>query len=230
MNYLALVNRARQEAGASGAAYTSLTGLSAEGQRFKDWINQAFTDIQDHKPDWQWMRKSFQFNTVAGTSNYTPTAAGVTDLKDWKRDSFRCSTASASFADEQVLPFMAYETFRDVWQFGNMRTSQARPACFTVNPNKSLTFGAIPDNVYTIVGEYYRLPVNLVNDTDDPSASGFDLPSHYHMLIVFKALQSYALYESAPEVQVRADAEVKRLLKRLEFDFMPLLVNGPPLA
>jgi hypothetical protein len=50
------------------------------------------------------------------------------------------------------------------------------------------------------------------------------------MLIVWKALESYALHESAQEVLTRALREGTRLMSRLEADQLPEITYGPPLA
>ena len=72
MNFLALVNRARSECGVSGVALASLSGLATEDARIKNWVAEAWHDIQLHKPDWNWMRKPVSFTTVLyGDSRWT---------------------------------------------------------------------------------------------------------------------------------------------------------------
>lgn len=229
MTFLELVNRARRESGVSGAALSSVatdSALTAEGLRFKYWVIEAWREIQTQHADWNWMRKPVSFNTTAGVNTYAPAACNVTDLGDWKRNSFRAYTTSMGYGDEQILPFMEYETFRNVYLYGNMRTTQSRPVSFTINPaDKSLILGAVPNDDYTVVGEYFKKPVDLSADSDTP-----ELPDRYHMFIVYKAMSSYAFYESAPEVLERAQRGEKKMLTLLEFDQMPVLTSGPPLA
>jgi hypothetical protein len=227
--FLQLVNRARQECGAGGAALTTLqTGLSTESQRFKDWVNEAWRDVQLHQDDWAWMRSAFTFSTSVGVPTYTQLAANVGDLADLKRDSMRAYNSSVGTNDEQILPFMEYNTWRNVYQFGAMRAQSGRPAVMTLAPDKSFAIGPLPDVAYTIVGEYYRAPSDLVNDADNPVA--FGLPARYHMLIVYLAMQSYATFYAAPEVMARGETEGNKAMRRLEFDYLPTLISGPPLA
>jgi hypothetical protein len=227
MNFLQLINRARQECGVTGPDLTTVIGLTGESQRFYNWINAAWVDIQTAHEDWQYMRQSFQFNTVADQWQYTAAEAGVgATFANWKRDSFRASSVGVDYRDEQLLNFMEWNTFRNLYQYANMRNTRARPVVVTiVPPNKDLGFGSIPDQAFVIVGEYYRKPTEFTTDTSEP-----DLPLRFHPMIVYRAMMFYAGYESAPEVYQRGELEFKRLMNRLEIDQLPDMVSGPPLA
>ena|SRR5437868_1562988 len=232
MNFLALVNRTRSECGVSAAALASLTSLSSEDTRVKNWVAEAWHDLQLHKPDWEWMRKSFTFTTTASQQAYTATQASASDMADWKRDTFRCYVTANGVSDEAILPFMDYTTFRDVYLFGTNRTQTGRPVAFTINPgNKNLLLGVIPDATgYTVDGDYFRNVTDLTADIDDPASTANGLDVRWHMLIVYMAMEMYAAYEAAPEVAARAIAGKKRLMQRLEFDQLPMPTMGPPLA
>lgn len=230
MNYLQLVNRARVECGVSGAGtpLQSAQGLTGEAARIANWINSAWVDIQTAKEDWQWMRDSFQFNTVTQQQLYTPTEAGVgTTFANWKRDSFRASSVGQAYKDEQLLNYMDWSVFRNLYIYGNMRTTYARPVVVTIDPDKKLGFGSIPDQPYVIVGEYYTKPTEFSADADAPPAT---FPDRFHMAIVYRAMMFYGSYEAAPEVYQRGELEFRRLMNRIEIDQLPTVVNGPPLA
>lgn len=231
MMFLELVNRARRECGVSGVALSTLQhGLTAEGQRFVDWTTDAWNDLQIEKPDWQWMRKTFTFQTVPSQANYTPAQAGAADAASWKIDSFRAFATVAGYGDEQIVPPMSWDVWRNVYQFGANRTATGRPVAIAVGPDKSLNVGPLPDDAYTVIGEYYRKPTTLVNDTDSPSDAGNDLPDRYHMLLVYEVMERYALYESAPEVRARAETGRKRPRNALMAQYLPQIGFGPPLA
>ncbi len=226
MNLLQLVNRARRECGVSGGDLTTFANASAETLRFKLWIAQAFTDVQMHKPDWEWMRSTCAFPVVAGQQDYTPTQAGAAGATGWVEDSFRIRTTATGYADETLLYPMDFRDFRDFYKFGLQRTDQARPQHVAVKPDKSLSLGPTPAPGFTVEGDFYRAPVELVDATDVPTG----LPDQYHMLLVYKAMVTYAGYESAQEVYTRGFAESQRMMRRLEFAYIPELVAGPSLA
>jgi hypothetical protein len=225
MNLLQLVNQARVECGVSGPTLTTTVNQSGESGRMVAWVVQAWTDIQTSKEDWLFMRNSFDFNTTANVWEYSPTAAGLTDFGNWKRDSFRCASDLTLYRDEQLLNYMEWTTFRNLYRYANMRNTTARPVVVSIMPNKDLAFGSTPDGIYVIDGEYYTQPVTLAADSDTPL-----LPARFHMAIVYRAMMYYAGFEAAPEVMARGDFEYRRLYSRMEIDQLPTLISGPPLA
>lgn len=230
MNFLQLINRARVECGVSGAStpLTSTDNLTGEAARIAAWVNTAWVDLQTEKEDWQWMRDTFQFNTATQQQIYTPTNTGVgSTFGNWKRDSFRVSSVGQQYKDEQLTNYMDWTTFRNLYIYSNMRYTYSRPVVVSIDPDKNLAFGAIPDQPYVIVGEYYTAPVEFSAATDAPSSV---FPSRFHMLIVYRTMMFYGGYESAPEVYQRGEFEYKRLMNRLTIDQLPTLVSGPPLA
>ena len=225
MNLLQLVNQTRVECGVSGPTLSSVQNLSGESARILAWVQQAWIDVQTSKEDWLFLRESFEFNTVADQWEYTAADAGLTDFGNWKRDSFRASTVNNLYRDEQLLNYMDWSTYRNLYRYANMRNTLARPVVVSITPNKDLAFGSTPDQAYTINGEYYTQPVSLSADSDTPG-----IPVRFQMIIVYRAMMYYAGYESAPEVLARGDFEYRRLYSRMEIDQLPTIVSGPPLA
>jgi hypothetical protein len=225
MNLLQLVNQTRVECGVSGPTLSSVQNLSGESARILAWVQQAWIDVQTSKEDWLFLRETFEFNTVASQWEYTAANAGLTDFGNWKRDSFRASSVGNLYRDEQLLNYMDWSTYRNLYRYANMRNTLARPVVVSITPNKDLAFGSTPDQAYVINGEYYTQPVSLSADTDIPG-----IPDRFHMIIVYRAMMYYAGYESAPEVLARGDFEYRRLYSRMEIDQLPTIVSGPPLA
>lgn len=226
MNFLQLAQRLRQEAGAAGTGPTAVTNQIGEAARFVDWINTAWLEIQGLHDTWGFMREPFEFTTAAGTGQTTPDEAGLTDFRYWHRDTLRCWRTSLGISDEQWLVEWEYQVFRDTYRFNQNRDLVGRPLVFAVQPNsKALMYGPLMDVGYTVVGEYQRVPTPLVAATDEP-----DLQSHQHMIIVYKALEYYGLYESAGEVITRAQKQYAALLSQLEREQLQALYLGNPLA
>lgn len=225
MTFLELINTTRDECGVTGPALTTAQNLTGEAARIKNWVNAAWVDIQTAKEDWNFMRETLQFNTTAGKQFYTPEEAGIASFGNWKRDSFRASSSGADYRDEQLLNYMEWQTFRNLYQYSNMRHTQQRPVVVTIDPAKKLGFGAIPNNNYVIVGEYFKAPARFVENTDTPN-----IPERFHAMIVYRAMIYYAGYEAAPEVLARGQAEFNRLMNRLEIDQLPTMTSGPALA
>ena len=235
MNFLQLVNLARSEAGVAGSDLPTLqTGLSQESTRFKNWVANEWVRIQSEHPDWEFMRFSGEFNSVANQAMYTPqqaeatsdgTASGTPILGNWKRDSFRISTAGQNYQDEMLAGFLPWWQYRNLYLYGNMRSSRSRPVVFSIDPQKNLYLGIIPDAAYTVGYEFYRTPITLSADADTPA-----MPDRFHELIAYRALRAYGIFMAAPEVIGRADDAISRINPQLAADQLQMITSGPPLA
>lgn len=231
MNLLQLSQRLALECGVTNTPMTTTEGQYGTNGKLVGWIKAAWLEIQGMHDNWGWMREPFEFETVASVGDYVPTditntitGQPFTDLRYWWKDTFRCQKKSIGIQDEQWLVEWEYQTFRNTYRF-NLQVN-GRPVVFAVNPNaKAILLGQIPDDVYKITGEYQVLPSELNDDTDVPA-----MPEHLHLAIVYKAMQSYGLYESAAEVLTRGNTEFSRLMNQLEREQLPELYLGNPLA
>lgn len=231
MNFLQLAQRISSEVGASGNGPSSVLGQTGANLRLVNWINSAWLEIQGLHNTWNWMRKPFSWVTVTGTGDYLPssitntlTGNPMTDLRYWYKDTFRAQKQSIGIQDEQWLVEWEYYVFRNTYRF-NLQTN-GRPVVFGENPQgKAIMLGSIPDDVYIITGEYQKRPYELVASTDVP-----DIPDAYHMMLVYKAMVSYGMFEAAGEVVQRAQAEYQNLLTQLEREQLQEVYLGNPLA
>jgi hypothetical protein len=204
------------------------TGAS---QRLVDWINTAWLEIQGLHNTWNWMRKPFQWESIANVGDYLPSAITntltgevMTDMRYWYKDTFRCQKKSIGIQDEQWLVEWEYYVFRNTYRF-NLQVV-GRPVVFAENPQgKAIMLGQKPDDVYLITGEYQKQAYSLVTNTDEP-----DIPDEYHMMIVYKAMVSYGMFESAAEVVQRGQAQYQNLLTQLEREQLQEVYLGNPLA
>lgn len=243
MNFLALAQRACIECGvASGQAIATAlpTVIGATGSlgRVVGWIQDAWTDIQMDHDDWDWMRSSnllgagVSFQTVAGVASY-PLGLGagtvgvtVDAFGKWDRETLRNFPTEAGFQGEMYLDEIPFDTWRDSYMLGAMRTVQTRPVAFAVGPDQSINLGPPPNGLYTITGDYFVAPSEMTLDTDIPVG----LPTRFHMLIVYYAMQKYAGYESAPEVMQRGASESARMMAQLQAVRAPRISFGGALA
>lgn len=89
MNFLGLVQRLRQEAGASGTGPLTTANQTGELQRLVNWINDAWLDIQSLRTDWDWMRSTFSFPTVSSQGIYTTSQMGIPTWSNVDVDTLR---------------------------------------------------------------------------------------------------------------------------------------------
>jgi hypothetical protein len=223
MNYLDMVLALQRECGVSGIIDT-LANQTGETERLKQWIAQAWQQIQMKHSDWTWMRASnllgsgVSFPTVMADYDYPlgtgPGTVGVLpeNFHRWDQYSFRCSTTGYSFRDEMQLGLLTYDQWRNAYMIGAQRLVRTRPVVVAIAPDETVVLGPPPTDIYTITADYWRSPSAMLVDGDVPAG----LPLQFHMLIVYLAMTYYAGYESAPEVLSRAQALYAPMMKRLE--------------
>jgi hypothetical protein len=226
--FLKGVNRLRSEVGNSGSDLTTVVGVVGDQLRLVRWYNAAYMDVLNTHTDWFFLRQSFTFatNIITNQNSYTPAQCNTTNFGNWKKDSLRIYTTSLGYGNEMILPFATYDEFRNLYLYGAARTNYMRPSLFSIDPQKNLVLGGAPDLVgYTVNGEYYQAPTELVNDADVPL-----LPTQYHDAIFYKAMTHYAGYENAAEVNARGSKEYANLMARISIDQLPTVGFGEPLA
>ena len=222
MNFLALCQRVRQEGGISGSGPTTVVSQTGNLKRLVDWTNTAWMDIQTSHQNWDWMRSSASFTTVAAQSTY-PLGTGsgtvgvsVATFGMWDRDTFRNYVTSVGTDSEVFMDFIHYDTWRDSYMYGALRSTTTRPLQMSISPAKAIVLGPPPIVGYTITGDYFTAPLDMTLDADTPA-----LPAQYHMAIVYRAMMSYGAYESAPEVYQRGEIEFGKLMRRMTADRIP---------
>lgn len=245
-SYLQLVNNLIIETGSGlGTLSTVQSPAAGEATRMAKWIKDSWTEIQLEQYSWDFLRPTIQFTTTAFQQEYTEAAimAIATNsrtgapmsgsiVQQWVRKSFRCWRTSQGFPDEQILNFMTWDDFRNIYIYSTQRTNYQRPVIASVSPNdKSLYFGPIPDQAtgagdsYTITCEVWLMPQILSADADVPI-----MPAAFHEAITYKAMMKYGAYESAPEVYQRGKESLEEILPALYRDQLPVITSGPPMA
>lgn len=237
MNFLQLCQRAVSECGVSGTL-TTTTGQTGSLGRIVSWIGDAWNDVQSEHDDWDWMRSSnllgsgVSFVPAAGQASSTLGAGAgtvgvaVDDFGKWDRETFRCYTTTVGTSDETFLDNILFDTWRDAYMLGAMRTVQTRPVAIAVGPDQSLNLGPPPNGLYTITGDYFVAPSAMESDTDVPVG----LPSRFHNMIVYATMMKYAGYESAPEVYQTGDRQYRQNINQLEARRLPRMSFAGALA
>lgn len=210
----------------SGTAPATLVGLTGQLADLARFVKDAWTEISGMREDWLFKLKEVSFSTASLASDYDPTAAplSLTDFSDWVPQSFRYYVTAVGAGSEQFVDWMAYEYFRDYYIFGSRRTEIGPTISVSASPAKHLLLGPKPDKDYTIVGQYRSFEPTLTADTDTPG-----IPARFHKLIVYRALQAYALDEGAPESLAKGERGEARLMPQLRRHQLDKPCVGPPL-
>jgi hypothetical protein len=219
MTLLELVNRLIAECGVAGGALATLVSPTDESARLTNWIIQSDLEIQELHHDWNFLRAEVEFDTVAGDWSYAPVTeiTAITKFSEWKTDDLRVYLKSAGYGSETHLgEAMAYDAFRSYWRFNMRRSTQSRPVAWSIAPDYSLVLGPVPNDVYTVVAEYFKEPTVMASDGDTTV-----IPARFQMSIVYRAMMKYGAYETASEVYNAGQDEYKRMLAAMELNQLP---------
>ena len=198
---LNLCQRLVEEAGISGTL-TSVSNQTGEFKRVVGWIKRATTSLEGKWLDWNFLQTFATVNIIAGVSDYPAPA----DHNVWD------TTTAVIPADVTQLDFI---------QWVRQKKDPTQPVAgdpykFTVLPNQSLRFYDTPITVATVSIEYWKKPTILLLNADEPA-----IPEQFRDIIVWKALQYYANYESADEVKIQALESFDERLDQLQSRELP---------
>ncbi len=218
--FLQLANALVELADISNTPLTTLQSVTGTNLRVKNWIINSWIDIQNLHNDWAFLRQDLSFATSSSQS-YTLAAMSATNLRQYDQTSLRIYTTANGVSDEQPLTYMDWDSFKDTYLFGPRQSG--RPVIFSVDPaTKTLYLSANPGTGFTIVGYYYRTPVTLSADADEPAC-----PSGYQMAIPYRALMKNAGFEAAAEVKQEAKENYGPLINDMRVDQLPeLMMEG----
>lgn len=191
--------------------------------RIVNWVISAYEMIQMQRPNWNWLRTEFEFNTTANKADYTPLEAGIaTRFSQWDVDTINSYRTSVGISNEFELGELLYRKYRSLYLTGPQPAGT--PICFSIAPDQKLYLGPKPDGEFTVSGQYWKTPQQLAVDADTP-----EMPAQFHELIVWQALEAYGLYESAGEVIARAQKNIRFYMGRLELNQLPDVQIAAPL-
>ena len=227
LTLLQLLQEFADKVGVNRAGLTAVTSVTGELLRLRGYLIDAEKDIQAEHPDWRFLKKSTSWATIDGQAEYTTVQCGITDgeFGQWDlADEFRVYHTVTGLTSEIELTRRSYEFWRAVYQIGANRTAKSQPINYCLLPNDGLGLGPVPLAGYTITAPYFRSPLPMA--VADATVS--IIPAkHDHMIIVYKAMMKYALYESAPEVFKEGSDEYTKRLGILENDQLPkICVRG----
>jgi hypothetical protein len=217
MNRLQIAQRTHFFSRIAGTGPTTTINQTSEYGKIVEWNDAAYEDIQRKDGGmWDFLRTDIPATAQlsSGTGEYTPTALNMSDLKNWILDDMRVYLTATGTTDEQEIFWMEWPDFRRVYGFGAARTQEGRPSVFTIRPDKSIKFWSIPDDTYTLDGEYYAKPDTMTADADETVFPGDD----FDMLVVWRSLVYYGRDYIKQNKEQEAIQEYTKLLAALRID------------
>jgi hypothetical protein len=214
MNYLQLAQRVRLEAGLSGNGPASVTGQTGMDSKLCQWVISAWEEIQLMRNDWRFQWATASIPVVAGTASIQPALIGYDDVGVWITDTLALTDGSG---EKRYITQKDWATFAKTYQ----TTEQGSTTVYSLAPDQSIRLSKLPDQNYTLTGEYFRTPQILASNTDAPR-----MPERYHMAIVYKALMMYAAHDDAPATFMDARTRFLDMMNRIESTELPQTIAG----
>lgn len=228
MDYLALCKKVHlmvrigeETPGTQPAAVTGQTGVLAE---MVQWVTASHDDICKLHTDWAFMRGSTSFTLALGDRILTkaemvaavPTFGKVAPFVTDNGAFIGITPVADPGAAEEIVEYVPYQEWQGAYDAPPIQTG--RPTHFTIAPDQSMEFSAIPDQAYSVRTNYRKKVVPLAANTDQPM-----LDEDYHNLIVYWAVVHYYCLsrDKTQELRAKADAGLKRELTKLRNEQLP---------
>lgn len=179
MNYLEICQAVRSRIGLHGTGPSTVVSPTDVEKDIVDAVHDAWVDIQNYRDEWDWMRVTTTFNTVAQKTNYTTVdIAGPSNrVSHFIKDSLYAYKNSKyellTYLDENLFEYRHINDDDDT-----------APSEYTINRNDQSIEINSPDAVYPMQVDYYKTPQLLTDNTDTP-----EMPVRWHLLIVYLAIQ-----------------------------------------
>ncbi|MHB0775426.1 phage adaptor protein [Halomonas sp. WWR20] len=210
MTFLELCQRLRREVGAAGSGPATVTGQNGEYLRLIGWIAQAWQEIQAERRDWRFAWSETEIEVSPEFRDYPV----PDDFEHWIPETLRIGI-------NQLRP-MEYSDFRARYR---EPSNASAPSVITLLPDNRIRLDTSPPATSLLAFEYFRTPQVLTENGDVPR-----LPERYHMLIVYRAMIQYGLFENAPEVVQQGGANASRLMSDMLISELPSMEIGGALA
>ena len=188
------VNRRLNEVELTSSNFSSVTGAYSA---VKDSINSSIRYINQHEQQWPFNHVEQEDTLTAGEVRY----GYPTDVKTVDFNSFRIKRNSTFGNDTKKLTLIAYEEYLTKYvdyEYNTDTGIRGVPISVFRAPNQEYGVVPPPNNAYTLVYEYYRLPVDLVNATDVPSL----LEQFRHVIVDGSMYYAYLFRGNAQDAQI----------------------------
>lgn len=193
MTRLELVQELVMLAGfAASGPSTTLSQVGGYGKAVR-YIDMAHEEIQSMYSDWDFLWAEDTITTVSGTAAY----AGAADLGVWDTRTL--------YYDNEPLAVIDWKDY----VAGSGSTGE--PEQCIVRPDNKLLLVPTPDDAYTITYNYYRTPLKLAADDDEPL-----IPARFQRVIIGRALILFGNFEVAEEAKIQGQEIYQVYMRNLK--------------
>lgn len=191
-NYLELVNDVNKrlnEVPLTSSNFASATGYYSD---VKGYVNSALNRINREEFEWPFNHTTYTQQTVVDQSKY----AYQSDAKSVAFDTFRLKGDTSLNVTSKRLRIMDYEEYLNKYADHEFNPADYHdsPQYIIRNRDLSFTIAPPPDQVYDVLYEYYKLPIDLVNWDDVPT-----VPEQFRWVILEGAMYHAYMFRGGIE-------------------------------
>ena len=207
-NYLGLVNEVNRrvnEVELTSSNFSTSTGFYAH---IRDAVNASIRDINQTEFNWPFNHVQQEETLSANVTRYAfPHDAKLLDF-----DSFRIKEDSTLGNATTRLGVVTYEEYLDKYvdQEYNSTGRQGVPQLVAHGPALEFILTPEPDAAYTLVYEYYRIPVDLELHDDVPA-----IPERFKHIIVDGAMHYAYLFRGNTQDALVAKEKFEEGIKNM---------------
>ena len=226
-DYIGLVNDVNRRLNEVELTSSNFATAVGEYSMVKDAVNAAIRFVNQHEYEWPFNHVEAEETMTAGVVRYAYPA----DAKTLDMDSFRIKRDDSLGNSTKRLKVISYEEYLDKYvdiEYNSSESLRALPQYVFRTPSLEFGFVSLPDKAYTVVYEYYRLPVDLINSTDVPS-----IPEQFKYTLLNGAMHFAYMFrgesQEAQMTQQRFTDEIKsmRSLYINRYDYLRSTVVAP---
>jgi len=208
-DYIGIVNDVNRRLNEVELTATNFSTAKGEYSMIKDAVNASLRFINQHEYEWPFNHVEEEETLTPGLVRYAfPSDAKVLDF-----DSFRIKRDATLGNATVKLKALSYEEYLESYvdiEYNNSTGIRQIPAFVVKTPSQEYAIVQPADKAYTVVYEYYRLPVDLISSTDVPT-----IPEQFRYVIVNGAMHFAYLFrgegQEAAIVQQRFEQEIKQM-------------------
>src|SRR5687768_15143506 len=119
--FLELAQSVARESGSfDPTILTSVTGLTGRPAKIVNWVNRAYTNIQNSRRDWGWLFAPFTDDLIPGSAVYTPQSWNLTRFASWSTDRdwwfpVTIYDPDIGVSDEHEIQRISHELWKTKW-------------------------------------------------------------------------------------------------------------------
>ena len=214
-NYLELVNqinRRLNEVELTSSNFASSLGFYAQA---KDAVNSSIRHINQTEYNWPYNHVTKEYVVTANTVRYgNPDDAKIIDA-----NTFRIKEDATLGNATKKLKILSYEEYLEKYihyEYDADNGSSGLPNFVFRTPSQEYGLVPPPDKAYTVIYEYYRIPVDLENHDDVPA-----IPERFKHVITDGAMHYAYLFRGNSQDAIIAKEKFEEGIKNMR----SLLIN-----